>query len=107
MNDPGVGGECSQLPRHAVVKPHAQRDQQVGLGQAHIGGIASVHARHTHEIRIVSRQFPQAHERAYRGGVEQTDELAQLLGRAGRNNSAPGVDQRAGRTPTSFPRPWR
>ena len=77
-----------QAPGDAIVETHAQRDQQIASGHAHVGGIAAVHAGHADEIRMFGRQRAQAHQSADRRRIHALDQLAQLALRAGSDDAA-------------------
>ncbi len=44
-----------------IVETNTKRDQQVGMGHAHIGRIAAVHAWHADEIRMIAGKSAQPH----------------------------------------------
>ena len=52
VNHFGMRREGGQAAGHAIVEAHAEGDQQIGVGHAHVGGVAAVHARHADEIRM-------------------------------------------------------
>ena len=66
VDDLGVRREGGQAAGDAVVEAHAERDQQVALGHAHVGGVAAVHAGHADEIGMVGGERAEAHQRAAR-----------------------------------------
>ena len=51
----GVGREGGEASGHAIVEARAEGDQKIGLGHAHVGGVAAVHSGHADEIRMHSR----------------------------------------------------
>ena len=61
------------VARHAVVKAHAERNDEVGVVHRHGGSVVAVHALHTEETRVVGRNAGKAHQGA-------TDRRVNLLG---------------------------
>ena len=56
VDDFGVRREGGQAAGDAVVEAHAEGDQQVAFGHAHVGGVAAVHAGHADEIGMLGGQ---------------------------------------------------
>ena len=70
MDDFGVRREGGQAAGDAVVEAHAEGDQQVAVGHAHVGGVAAVHAGHADEIRMAGGQAAEPHQGADGGRVD-------------------------------------
>ena len=90
----GVRREGRQPAGHAVVEARAQGDQQVGALERHVGGIASVHARHADEVGVFRGHGAQTHQRGNHRQIVALHQFAELRGRAGGHNTAPRIDQR-------------
>ena len=100
VNHFGMRRERRQAAGHAIVKAHAQSDQQIGVRHAHVGRVAAMHARHADVVGMLGRQAAQAHQRGDRGRVDQFHQFAQFLRRVGRDNAAARINKR----PLAIPR---
>ena len=99
VDDLGVGSERGQAAGDAVVETDAERDEEIGLGHAHVGGIGAVHAGHAEEVGVGARQRAETHEGADGGSVEDFHELAEFFMGARSDDAAAGVDE----GPLGFP----
>ena len=81
VDDFGVRRERGQAAGDAIVEADAERDQQVGLGHAHVGRVAAVHAGHADEVRMRAGQPAQPHQRADRRRIHQLHQRPQLFAR--------------------------
>ncbi len=76
-------------------KRDAERDQKIGLGHAHVGGVAAVHAGHTDEVGMLRWQSAETHQRVDGGRIESFHQFAQLFRCVRGDDASPGVDERA------------
>ncbi len=106
VDEGGVGSEGLQLAGDPVVEAHAHRDDQVGLADRVVGVRRAVHAQHAHGQVVVLGEAALAGERGGDRDMAVDGQLAQLVGGAGDDHPAPGVDDRAlgrGDDPRRFP----
>ena len=94
VNHFGVRREGRQTSRHAIVEAYAEGDQQIAVGHRHVGGVAAVHAGHADEVGMVGWQGAEPHQSGDRRDVRQFHQLAQLGGRARRDDASARVNQR-------------
>ena len=87
-----VGSEGVEAPGDAIIEAHAKGDQRVGFRDAHIGGVAAVHAKHADEVRVIARQGAESHHRQRHRRSQQARQFLQLGRRRGCDNAASGVD---------------
>ena len=100
VNHLGVRSERGQPAGDAIVEAHAERDEQIGLGHAHVGRVAAVHAGHADEIRMRRSDSPPRPISVHTAGASMSStSCAQFLGRPGGDDAAARVDER----PLRFP----
>ena len=75
----GLLGVCVKRACYAVVKTHADSDQDIALIGLNIGGQISVHSQHTHVERVVTWQGGESQQCAGCGQITLLDESGQLL----------------------------
>ena len=95
VDDLGLGREGLQLAGDPVVEAGAQGDDQVALLQAGDRRDRAVHARHPEVQRVAVGQRAAGHQRGDDGDLAQLDEAPQLLARAGPDDAAADVEDRA------------
>ena len=78
----------------SVGEAHAERDDEVSLGERRKRGVMSVLAVHSEEARAVARHRRKSHERAPERGVYPVREREQLLRCLARHDAAAEVDVR-------------
>ncbi len=76
--------ELGDLAGHAVVEPHAEGEQQIGLVDRVVGVDAAVHAEHVERQRIVAGKAPRPISVMVTGMPVLRDQLAQLVAGVGR-----------------------
>ena len=91
----GVRREGGEAAGYAVVESDAQSDKQIGVGDAHVGGVTAVHAGHADEVRMLRREPAQAHKGADCGAVEDFHQFLELRRGFACDDAAAGVDERA------------
>ena len=91
----GVGGIGLQIARHAVIKAHPQRDQQVGFLNGIIRGRFAVHPHHPNRQRVIFRHRTFAEQRQRHRDLRPFRQFAQLLRRARHDDAVPRQDNRA------------
>src|ERR1019366_7751572 len=96
VDDFGVRGEGGEATGDAVIEADAKGDEEVGIGQRHIGGVAAVHAGHGDEVGVSGGEGAEAHEGSNDGRVGESDEFAELGGGIGGDDTAAGIDEGAG-----------
>ncbi len=69
VDDLGLARERRELAGHAVVEAHADRDEQVGLGDRVVGVLRAVHAGHAEAQVVVLGERALAHQRGRRPGA--------------------------------------
>ena len=94
VDDLGAAGELRHLAGHAIVEPHAQGQQQIGVVDRVVGVNAAVHAEHVQRKRIVAGKTAQAVQRGRHGDAKFAGQRGQLLGGVGDDHAAAGVDHR-------------
>ena len=94
VDDLAVLGELRELARHAVVEPHAEGQQQVGLADRDVRVDGAVHAEHAERQVMVAGDRAQALQGHGDGDLGLLDELAKLLVGVGRRDAAAAVDDR-------------
>ncbi len=94
MNDVAVTGELAHLARHAVVKPHAKREQQVGFIHGVVGRDRAVHTEPAHRERVVGREPANPHQGRGDRDAGFLGKRPQFSRRAGGNDPATTVNHR-------------
>ena len=89
----GEGRELGQLARHPVVEAAADGDQQVAMGQSHVGPVGPVHAQHVDELAVIGWIGPQTHQGQGDRDIGLAGEFVEGVGGPGVDDPAPGVDQ--------------
>ena len=102
MDDAGVAGKGGELASDAVVKPDAESDKKVAVGDAHVGGVTAVHARHADEVRMAGGQAAETHQSADGGRVGEFDEFREFGGCVGRDDAATRIDEGPFRFPNQL-----
>ena len=75
MDDRGVERETVDAARDAVIEPHAEREDEIGLVNRQVCGLPAVHADHAEEAGIAGRR---AAEPVDGRGVRHLEQLHQL-----------------------------
>ena len=94
VDDGAVLGELGHLAGHAVVKAHAEGQQQVGLVHRAVRVVGAVHAEPLQRERVVLGETADAHESRTHRDVRQLGEFQQFLRCAGGNNAAAHIEHR-------------
>ena len=94
VDDLRPAGELRDLAGHAIVEPHAQGQQQIGVVDRVVGVDAAVHAEHVQRERIVAGEAAQAHQRRGHGNARLADQRGQFVAGVGGDDAAAGVDHR-------------
>ena len=87
-------GELRDLAGHAIVEPHAEGQQQIGVIDRVIGVNAAVHAQHVERERMIAGKSAQAHHRRGHGNAGLADQLEQFFAGIGGNYAAAGINYR-------------
>src|SRR5690606_25615550 len=58
MDDFGLRGEFTDIPRDPIVKSHPDRNQYIAFCGFDVGGVVTVHSQHTHVERVIVIQYP-------------------------------------------------
>ncbi len=90
----GVRSEGREPAGDTVVEAHAKGDEEIGVRQPHVGGVAAVHAGHADEVGVVGRQRAQAHEGADGRQVSGFHQRSQFGGGPRSDDPASGVHHR-------------
>src|SRR5699024_6243795 len=91
LDDFGVRGELGRVERHAVGKAGADGDDEVGLVDGLVGGVAAVHAQQAQAVRCAVAQHAGGHQRVGGGHAGFFQQVAQRLA-AGRAAHAAAKD---------------
>ena len=91
----GAGGEGFRLAQRAVGEANADGDEQVAALHGDVRRVRAVHAEHAEHAVAAGGHRAQAHQRGDDGRVRAVGQLQQLLLRAGEDDAAAAVDQRA------------
>ena len=94
VHDLAVLAEFVHLARHAIVEPHAEGDQQIGLIDGVIRIHRAVHAEHVERERVVAGKRAEAHHGHRDGDAGLLGERAQLFARFAADDAAAGVNHR-------------
>ena len=78
VHNPRPGRKLLQLPRHTVVEPDADGQQQVCLVHRVVCRHRPVHSQHLQRHRVLLRERTQSHQRLHHGDVGPLHELGQL-----------------------------
>ena len=95
VHDLAVLGKLAELPGDAVVKPHAQGQQQVGVVDRVIGVDRAVHSQHVEREVMIAGHRAQAVHGHRHGNARPRGELAQLLGGIRGHDAPAAVDDRS------------
>ena len=76
----------------AIVEPHAERDQQIGLLDRMVDPRLAVHAHHADVERVAGREAAQSEQRHRDRRVDALGELPHFLHRAALQDALPGED---------------
>ena len=68
--DARVRREGGELAGHAVVEAYADGDEQIALGDRHVGGVCAVHPEHAQAERVRRGETAQAHQRRRDGELQ-------------------------------------
>src|ERR1017187_3332114 len=93
VDDFGVWGEGGEAAGDAVVEADAEGDEEVGIGQRHIGGVAAVHAGHGDEVGVIRRERAEAHQGSDDGSVGEGNELTEFGRGIGGDDAAAGINE--------------
>ena len=88
VQDFRFGCKGFHITDHPVRKPRAQRNQQIAVVHAQIGGFGAVHANHAGIAGIRSVKSAFSHQGIADRSVHQTGEGAHLFGRSGKHCAA-------------------
>ena len=80
--------------RHAIVKAHADGDEQIALLDRHVRRVCAVHACHAEEVLACGRHAADAHERRHRGNPREIENLAHSLCRIRERHAAAEDEER-------------
>ena len=94
VDDLAVLAELFDFARHAVVEPHAEGDQQIGLFDGVVGVHRAVHAEHVERQRVVAGKRAEAHHGHRHGDAGLLGERAELFAGIAADDAAAGVDDR-------------
>ena len=87
-----VGRVVFQIAGHAIVKAHAERDQQVGVLDRMVHPRFAVHTHHPEIQRVRSRECAQSKQRQCDGNARPLGEVADFVHRSGNDDAVPGQD---------------
>ena len=90
----GLLGEAVQIAGDAVIKTHAQGDENVAALDRTVGVCLAVHAGHAEIERMRLRDVARAQQRGDHWNVGLLDQLQQRLSCAGELDAVAGDDQR-------------
>ena len=93
MDDPGFGSEIGYGPGDPVVEPGPHGQQQITLGDGHVGGPGAVHPGHAQVFLPVIGDGPFAHEGVHHRQAGIPDNLPQRFRCIGQNHPAPHHQQ--------------
>ena len=79
MHDLGVLGERFDVTRDAIVKAHAQRDQQIAIAYRIIRVGRAVHPQPIHRLFMVRRDRTDSHDRRRHRDARLGQQLTQFL----------------------------
>src|SRR5690242_18322769 len=85
-------GELADLARDAVIESHAKRKQQIRFVDGVVGVHGAVHAQHLQAEIMLARERAEAMHRERDRDAGLLGEGLELCGRAGRDDTAAGVD---------------
>ncbi len=94
VDDRPVLGELGDFARHAIVEPHADGEQQVGLVHRIVRVHGAVHAEPFQRKRMRLGEAADAHERGRHGDLRPLHELQQLGRRVAGNHAAAHIEHR-------------
>src|SRR6266446_10591120 len=87
VNLAGALGVSTKVAGDAVVKSHADRDEEVGLLNGVVNPGFAVHAHHAEVQRIIGRETADAEERHGDRIIARSDELLKGAHRAGNHDA--------------------
>ena len=93
-----------QRAGHAIVKAHAERQQQVGFLNRLVDPRFAVHAHHAEIQEVRSRQRAESQQRERHGNAGELGEGFHFVLRSGDENPVPGQNQRPLRVPNQLQR---
>src|SRR5579859_2073437 len=94
VNLAGVLGVGAEIAGDAIVKTHADSNEQVGFLDGMIDPCFSVHAHHAEIERIAGREAPDAEQGHGDGKIAGVNELIEYADGAGNHDAVPGEDER-------------
>ena len=103
VDDRAVLGKLAELAGDAVVEPHAEGQQQIGVVDGVIGVDGPVHSQHVEREVVIAGYRAQAVYGHRHGNARPGGELAQLFGRIRGHDAAAAVDDRPSSSPRSPP----
>ena len=89
VDDLRPAGELRHLAGHAIVEPHAEGQQQVGIVDGVVGIHAAVHAQHVQRERIVAGETAQAHQGRRHGNARLARQRGQFFAGLGDDTPPP------------------
>ena len=92
MDDLGTRTELGHLPGHAIIKPGADGNHQVGIMDGHVGHVGAVHTEHPQGQRMLTGERAQGHQGLVHGDLGQLGQFANLRRCAGQLHAAADVD---------------
>src|SRR5216684_1042588 len=95
VNLAGALGVSTKVAGDAVVKSHADRDEEVGLLNGVVNPGFAVHAHHAEVQRIIGRETADAEERHGDRIIARADELLKGAHRAGNHDAVAGENDGA------------
>src|SRR6266478_2905250 len=95
MDLAGALGVCAQVTSDAVVKTHADGDEQVGLLYGVVHPRFAVHTHHAEVERIVGREAADAEERHGDGIIAGADEVLERAYRTGNHDAVASKNEGA------------
>ena len=94
VNDLAMLGKLAQFSRHAIVKPHAKREQQVGLINRIIRIDGAVHPEHVQRLVIIARKTADPHDRGGHRDIRLPSKFGEFFTGIRLNDAATRVENR-------------
>jgi hypothetical protein len=91
----GILGEVLGVSDHPVIEPRADRHQHIAVLHGEVGLVGAMHARHANKMRAAGLVATQPHQGVGAGIAEKIDQLVELGGCVGQDDSATGIDHGA------------
>ena len=95
VNDLRLGSEGADLACNAVIEPHADADDEVGLIDGPVVMGLAMHARHAQVQDVVALETADAEQRRHHRNLRALGQLGQFRECAGDDHAVTGEDQRS------------